>query len=271
MNMMGSEGRWTLPDLNAAVNRCRERNSQGIRCILAVMGEHASSTQATFPWVKENIACIRAIGAHQLDASLSLKLTALGAVFDQQVCRENASKIFQEAKNLHTGFELDMEGKGLIDSTIDMGISCTRNGYPVTLALQAYMSRTGKDLVNIVSVGITPRIVKGAYHGDIQGFEEVQARFRTLVEMVLPAGAAFQVGTHDPELLEWLTSRLTDEKHRVEFGFLMGLSDRTKIEFVENGWMVSEYIPLGNEPWPYIARREHYLSSLGEIGRMPAP
>jgi proline dehydrogenase len=269
--MTGSSGRWTLPDISAAVTWCRKRNSQGIRCTLAVLGEHAPSKQAAFRWVKENIDCIRAIEAHQLDASLSLKLTAVGAVFDQQVCRDNAITIFQEANVRHTGFELDMEGKGLIDITIDMGIACIRTGYPVTLALQAYMDRTGKDLVNIVSAGITPRIVKGAYHGDYHEFEQVRGRFKALVEMVLPTGAAFQVATHDPELLEWLTSRLDDEKHRVEFGFLMGLSDQTKMVLTENGWAVSEYLPLGNEPGAYIARREHYISTLAGMGREPAP
>jgi proline dehydrogenase len=269
--MTDSSGRWAQPDLNTAVTWCRKRNSQGIRCTLAVLGEHAPSKLSSFRWVKENINCIRAIEVHQLDASLSLKLTAAGAVFDLQVCRENTRKIFQEAKNRHAGFELDMEGKGLIDITIDTGIACIRAGHPVTLALQAYMNRTGKDLLNIVSAGITPRIVKGAYHGDHLEFEPVQERFKALVEMMVPTGAAFSVATHDPELLEWLTSRLDDEKHRVEFGFLMGLSDRTKTELVENGWNVSEYIPLGEDPGPYIARREHYLSSLGEMGRFPAP
>jgi proline dehydrogenase len=262
--------RWTLPDLNAAINWCRKRNSQGIRCTLAFLGEHAADEMSAFRSVKENIDCIRAIETHQLDASLSLKLTAVGAVFDPQVCREYTRTIFQEAAYRHTGFELDMEGKGLIDITVDTGIACIRTGHPVTLALQAYMNRTGKDLVNIVSAGITPRIVKGAYHGDYEEFEQVQERFKALVEMVLPTGAAFLVATHDPELLEWLTSRLDEEKHRVEFGFLMGLSERTKIEFTENGWAVSEYIPLGDEPGPYIARREHYLSALGEMGRSPA-
>ncbi len=269
--MTVSSVRWTLSDLNAAVSWCRKRNSQGIRCILAVLGEHAQSKQATFHSTKENIDCIRAIEAHQLDASLSLKLTAVGAVFDQQVCRDNAITIFHEATVRLAGFELDMEGKGLIDITIDTGIACIRTGYPVTLALQAYMDRTGKDLANIVSAGIIPRIVKGAYHGDYHEFEQVQGRFKALVEMVLPTGAAFQVATHDPELLEWLTSHLDDEKHRVEFGFLLGLSDQTKTELAENGWAVSEYIPLGNGAGPYIARREHYLSALGEIGRVPAP
>ncbi len=269
--MTFSSGRWTLPDLNAAISWCRERNSQGIRCTLAVLGEHATDRQTAFRWVKENIDCIRAIEAHQIDASLSLKLTAVGAVFDPQVCRENAGKIFHEARTRHTGFELDMEGKGLIDITVDTGIACIRAEYPVTLALQAYMNRTGKDLANIVSAGITPRIVKGAYYGDYQEFEQIQERFKLLVEMVLPTGALFLVATHDPELLEWLTSRLADEKHRVEFGFLMGLSDFTKKDLAGKGWVVSEYIPLGNEPGPYIARREHYLSLLDAMGRAPAP
>ena len=269
--MTVSFGRWILPDIKAAVTWCRERNLQGVRCTLAVLGEHATDKQSAFRWVKENIDCIRAIEAHQLNASLSLKLTAVGAVFDPQACSENVHKIFQEATGRHTGFELDMEGKGLIDLTVATGIACIRTGYPVTLALQAYMNRTGRDLVNTVSAGITPRIVKGAYHGDYKEFEQVQERFKALVEMVLPTGAAFRVATHDPELLEWLISRLADEKHRVEFGFLMGLSDQTKIELTKKGWAVSEYIPLGNEPGPYIARREHYLSALGEMGREPAP
>jgi len=269
--MTCSPGRWTLPDLNEVISWCRKRNSQGIRCTLAVLGEHALSQQAAFRWVKENIDCIRAIEKHQLNASLSLKLTAVGAVFDPHVCRENAVKIFQEATGRHTGFELDMEGKGLIDITLDTGIACIRTGYPVILALQADMNRTGKDLVNIVSAGISPRIVKGAYHGDYQEFDLVQERFKGLVEMVLPTSAAFLVATHDPELLEWQTSRLADEKPRVEFGFLMGLSDRTKMELAGMGWTVSEYIPIGDEPGRYIASREHYLSLLDEMGRAPAP
>jgi proline dehydrogenase len=263
--------RWTLPDKKAAVSWCRKRNSQGIRCTLAVLGEPALDRQSAFHWVKENIDCIREIEAHQLDASLSLKLTSVGAVFDLQVCRENAGTIFREAHDRYMGFELDMEGRGLIDITIETGIACARTGYPVTLAIQAYMNRTGKDLVNIVSAGIMPRIVKGSYHGDFEDFELVQARFKSLVEMVLPTGTAFLVATHDPELLEWLMSRLSDEKNRVEFGFLMGLSDRTKIKMSGEGWTVSEYVPLGNKHGPYIARREHYFSALGEIGRAPAP
>ena len=82
--MTFSSGRWTLPDLNAAISWCRERNSQGIRCTLAVLGEHSTDRQTAFRWVKENIDCIRAIEAHQIDASLSLKLNAVGAVFDTQ-------------------------------------------------------------------------------------------------------------------------------------------------------------------------------------------
>lgn len=269
--MTGSLRKWTLPDIASATGWCRERNGHGIRCTFAVLGEHATDRVAAFHWVKENIDCIRAIEAHQLDASLSLKLTAVGAVFDPAVCRENTRTILREAQNRHIKFELDMEGKGLIDITIETGIACIRTGYPLILALQAYMNRTGKDLVNIVSAGITPRIVKGAYHGDFQEFHQVQERFKALVEMVVPTGAGFLVATHDPELLEWLTSRLADEKHRVEFGFLLGLSDQTKIELAENGWAVSEYIPLGRESGPYVARREHYLSALHETGRRPAP
>ncbi len=37
--------RWILPDLKRAVNWYCQRNSQGLRCILGVLGENARSPQ----------------------------------------------------------------------------------------------------------------------------------------------------------------------------------------------------------------------------------
>jgi proline dehydrogenase len=263
--------RWTLPDLPSAVQRCKKRNSEGIRCSLALLGEHATDRQEAFRWVKENIACIRAIEINQLNATLALKLTAIGAIFDSEYSLQNALTIFGEAEKRHVELEIDMEGKGLVDVTLGTAIACVRKGYPVTLALQAYLKRTGKDLADVTSAGISVRIVKGAYHGDFENFQEVQQRFMTLIEELLPAGGAFSIATHDPEVLSWIKTRLREQKTRIELGFLMGLADESKEELAGQGWNIYEYIPFGEFSGAYIARRENYLTQLEELGRAPIP
>jgi hypothetical protein len=64
---------------------------------------------------------------------------------------------------------------------------------------------------------------------------------------------------------------MEDRRDRMTFGFLMGLSDQTKLELAGKGWQVSEYVPFGRDPGPYVARRERYLRELREQDRSPAP
>lgn len=269
--MAGAATRWTLPDLESAVQWCKKRNTGGIRCIVALLGEHAHDRQEAFRWVKGNIECVRALQAGQLDASVTIKLTAIGALFDPEHCRENTLAILREAGKKHVGMEIDMEGKGLVDHTIGTAVACAREGYSLTLALQAYLYRTGKDLHDVVSEGIGIRLVKGAYHGDIEDFREIQKRFRTSLEDILRTGATVSVATHDPMILDWIRDELSDEKSRLELGFLLGLADRTKSDLVREGWTVSEYVPYGADTSAYIARREFYLRQLESMGFMPAP
>jgi hypothetical protein len=140
----------------------------------------------------------------------------------------------------------------------------------VVLALQAYLDRSPQDLHRIREGGIIPRLVKGAYTGDVSGFEHIQERFRTLVTSMREVPHPFHVGTHDPDLLSWLRT-LNDPPGEVTFGFLMGLSDITKRSIAREGWRVSEYLPIGREGGAYISRRERYLAELRRLGRDPAP
>jgi proline dehydrogenase len=64
---------------------------------------------------------------------------------------------------------------------------------------------------------------------------------------------------------------MADQRDHLTFGFLMGLSDQTKLRLARQGWQVSEYVPFGSDPVPYVARRERYLRELREQDRSPAP
>jgi proline dehydrogenase len=220
--------------------------------------------------MEEYLDCIQAIAGMGLEASVTVKLTALGALFDRETCRKNALTILRGASAANVGFEMDMEGRDLVEFTLQVADACAREGSGVTLALQAYLDRTPGDLKAVLKGGVRPRIVKGAYAGDTSDFVEIQQRFRELAGGALERGAAL-IGTHDPELIAWLLKSRKIAKGKAEFGFLKGLADRTKVDLARQGWLVSEYVPFGGNKEAYEARRMRYLSELRTLGREPAP
>ncbi|MCE5338740.1 MAG: proline dehydrogenase family protein [Methanomicrobiaceae archaeon] len=266
--MPGRADRWTLPDLDAAVRRCRARNARGIRCILDALGEYAQSERQARENRERSSAAIAAINEHALDASITVKMTAIGALVDREAARDSLLRLCGEARARGVGFEVDMEGRGLVETTVEAAVACARQGLPVTLALQASLDRTPEDLERILRNGIMPRLVKGAYGGNAVDLEEVRRRFRGLAAGLLDRGVAFSTGTHDPDLVAWLAQSPVG---LVEFGFLMGLADETKLRLAGEGRAVAEYVPFGEQAAAYVARREAYIAGLAVEGRGPVP
>lgn len=262
--------RWVLADWQSCLELCRFRNASGIRCIIDVLGEDAKDELQAAQITKAYIYCAHSISEGHLDASLTVKLTALGVLFDGNLARDNALNVLRAAAKSHVGFEIDMEGKPLVGLTLETALACAEVVRPMTLAMQAYLDRTPSDLERIFGKGICVRLVKGAYLGDLRKFEEIQGRFRMLFNTLLNAGRPFCVGTHDPELLEWARERASQDKDLVEFGFLKGLADETKVEMAKQGWKVAEYVPFGASRTAYEARRRKYLRELERLGRQPA-
>jgi proline dehydrogenase len=269
--MTRSESRWALPDLQSVVDLCALRNSQKIRCIIDVLGEYARTEQQAVRSVEAYLSVANAISEYRLEASLSVKLSALGVLFDRDGCSENVKKIAEDAGRRKIGFEIDMEGQGFVTFAVDTAIQCARTKQQVSLALQAYLDRTCDDLKRVERSEITVRVVKGAYVGSTADFVEIQQRFKKLVRALRTHSVFFSVGTHDPELIEWIKTQTEANRDLVEFGFLRGLADRTKLALAKEGWRVSEYVPFGETRAAYESRRQKYLNELQKLGRKPAP
>jgi proline dehydrogenase len=265
------ENRWVLPDWSAALLWTRARNAQGIKVVLDILGESSSTQKETESSKNAYIELLKTVSTERLYASISVKPSALGYTLDKAVCIDNILTIARESAARKIGFEVDMEGRSLVDFTIDACKSCTELRYPVTLAIQAYLDRSPKDLVTAITSGIRVRLVKGAYSGDASDFMDIQGRFKALARVLIEKGISFCVGTHDPELIVWTTAKAAEQSDKVEFGMLKGLSDMTKLDFVKNKWRVSEYVPYGMNKVAYEARRRAYLQMLASIGRQPAP
>jgi proline dehydrogenase len=267
--MASFSDRWALPDWQSTLIWCSERNAHGIRCIVDVLGESARDERQADQAVKAYLCCARSIRENSLDASISVKLTALGAIFDRDVCRENVLRVLRGASSQRVGFEIDMEGRPLVDYTIETAIACAEEVKPITLAMQAYLDRSSKDLERLYGLGVKVRLVKGAYLGDVSDFKEVQRRFICLFKVLLNAGRPFCIGTHDPDILAWIGERAEDDRGLVELGFLKGLADCAKVQLQSQGWRVAEYVPFGHSRVAYESRRMKYLLELEGLNKSP--
>jgi proline dehydrogenase len=266
-----SEYRWTLANLDQALARCSERNRHHIACTLHVLDEYTRTREAVDAVTAAYRETVGRISTDGLDAAISIKLSSLGTLFDGDLALEQTYDLCREANRNGVGFEIDMEGRGLVGAAIEAASLCGRKGLPVTLAVQAYLFRTPGDLRLLLALGIVPRFVKGAYRGDVMDFSEIQKRFLNVVQESARYEVSFHVGTHDPDLIRELRSLMEDHRDRVTFGFLMGLADQTKLDMTAEGWQVSEYVPFGRDPGPYVARRNRYLRELEQQHRSPVP
>ena len=263
--------RWLLTERWSALQWCRERNSLGIRGVLDILGGYSRDAVQAARSARAYISSARAIEGQGLKASFSIKLSTLGVSFDRELCRRKLQDICAAAAPLRVGIEVDMEGKSLVDFYVRSAIEAADEGYPITLAVQAYLDRTPEDLERLVKRGVRIRLVKGAYLGDTEDFVEIQRRVKRLAVRLSTTDSPFSIGTHDPEIINWAKAQFAGAKGILEFGFLKGLSDETKLSLARDGWVVAEYVPFGKAGRAYVSRRLRYLRRLEELGRKPAP
>jgi proline dehydrogenase len=264
------EDRWLLPDLETALEWCRKRNRQHIHCILASIAEFARTPEESQQALRVNRTGIRAAGDLKAGIAFSLKPSAIGILFDRGEYVRNLSLLYHEARDCGVPFEIDMEGRPFVESTLQSAFDLAAEG-SLTLALQAYLERTSRDLPICLKKSVTVRLVKGAYKGDTDDFTTIQKQFMMHADTLISAGPSFSAATHDPELIDWIRKKMGEKRDLIEFAFLKGLAEQTKTEMAEDGWRVAEYVPYGTGGEAYVLRRKRYLEALENLGRAPAP
>jgi len=257
--------------VDTALLEAKRRNEKGIRVVFDLLGEDIRSPGASDQVTKNYLDLIGRIGSEQLNAAISVKLSSLGYMNDLDRAFDNMFRISAAAKAANVRFEMDMEWTPMVDHTIEIAVKCSKAGQKVRVATQAYLNRTADDIGYLQVRNVEIRLVKGAYRGEASDFNDIQKRFINLLTKLAGSKKEFSIGTHDPEIIAFATEFLTNSKDRIEFGFLRGLSDETKLKLASSGWKVAEYIPIGQDTKGYIGRREAYLQKLTSLGRAPSP
>src|SRR5581483_5449736 len=132
----------------------------------------------------------------------------------------------------------------------------------VGVVLQAYLYRTAQDLADVLALGATVRLCKGAYREppDVAYPDkaDVDANFARLARRLLEADTYAAIATHDRRLIARARAdaeALGRPRDSFEFQMLYGVRRDLQQALVREGYRVRVYVPYGREWYPYLTRR----------------
>jgi proline dehydrogenase len=206
---------------------------------------------------------LAAIEENELDANVSVKLTALGLKLDYDLCGENLETVVADAAERGNFVRIDMEDSSCTDETLRMYRELRDARYDnVGVVLQSRLGRTLDDVRGLADLRPNVRLCKGIYlePPDIafQGYQEVRDNFVAALEELVAAGAYVGIATHDEWLIEQ-GGRLVAEREldpqEYEFQMLLGVRERRADALVREGHRLRVYVPFGEQWYEYSLRR----------------
>jgi len=242
-----------------AFARAQQSNTHKVRGIINLLGEETTSREETTAAKSKILEILEAIKSRQIESCISVKPTQLGLSIDPSLFRNNLAEIQSKAESLGTFVWVDMEGSPFTAQIVDSYLEFRKKHDNIGIAIQAYMKRSEADVNRILDLGGAIRLCKGAYNESpeivYKRRNQINENFSKLMRTMFERGRGFAIATHDEKLIEEAT-RLSNVHHAdFEFEMLMGIRDKKKLELVERGYRVSEYIPFGKSWWAYSKRR----------------
>lgn len=248
--------------LEDAVATIRELDEEGCAATVDVLGETSDDEREAAGKLRDYKAVLDALEAQDLDSGISVKLTGLGLLFDEKLCRANLEEIVAYAADKNRFVRVDMEDSPFTATTIRMVLDLHERHENVGAVIQAYMRRSLKDVQRLAAAGVTVRLCKGIYDEPrevaYKDYDTVRQNYVLLMEEMLKAGVYVGVATHD-EFLVWHALRLVHQlnvpKHKYEFQMLLGVDEQLRRILVGAGHKVRVYVPFGEEWYEYSTRR----------------
>lgn len=238
---------------------CRALRDEGLLVTLDHLGEDTLDERQADKTVQAYEELLGHLGE---GAEVSVKLTALGQAFDEDLALANARRICAAAHRAGTTVTLDMEDHGTVASTLRI-LAALRAEHPETGAvIQAALRRAEEYCAGLATTGSRVRLCKGAYAAPEEvAFVRPAEVDRSYVRCmkVLMAGAGYpMIATHDPRLIEIADAlRLIHERgpETFEFQMLYGVRADEQHRLATTGAQVRVYVPYGQEWYGYMMRR----------------
>jgi proline dehydrogenase len=247
-----------------AVQVTRRLVSAGLSVTLDYLGEDTTDVALADTTVRAYLELLDALheGGLADRAEVSVKLSAVGQLLDEQLALDNASRVCAAADRHGTTVTLDMEDHTTTDSTLRV-LAELRKTWPwVGGVLQAYLRRTEDDCTRLATAGSRIRLCKGAYAEPPEvAFAEAHQVDLSYVRCAnaLLAGDGFPMfATHDPRLVRVIGERAGFYGRKpgsFEYQLLYGIRPDEQLRLAQLGHIVRVYVPYGGEWYGYLMRR----------------
>ena len=261
-----------------AIQVVRQLNAGGILATLDHLGENTSSAAEARKSTDEILQVLDQIHISGVRSNVSIKLSQIGLLLDDELCLQNLTRILQKAQLTNNFIRIDMEDSSLTAKTLDaLRWARARGFFNVGIVIQSYLYRSAADVRSLIDEGIRVRLVKGAYQEPasvaypVKG--NVDKAFDQLAEMLLagsmnnrlesnpvegrvPPLAA--IASHDPKRIQYaraVQQKLNLPKEALEFQMLYGIRRDLQQELAAAGYPVRVYVPYGTHWYPYFMRR----------------
>jgi proline dehydrogenase len=249
--------------LNDAVATVRDLNRRGAAATVDVLGEFIRIPDEAEATATEYEHALDAIAAEQLDAGVSVKLSALGIEIDRDLVDRTLARVLTSAERHGVFVRIDMESSGLTDQTLALYRGLRAAGHDdVGVVIQAYMRRAADDIAAMADLTPNVRLVKGIYleAEDIayQHMPEINANYLRLLEQLVEQGSYVGIATHDRALVAGaldLIRRRGLPRDRYEFQMLLGVAGEVGRKLIADGHRLRVYVPYGHAWYAYSVRR----------------
>jgi proline dehydrogenase len=248
--------------IDTALAVTRGLNAAGFRVSLDHLGEDVRDGAAADAAVGAYAALVAAISHAGVNSGISIKLSQLGLRLDPRACQERLERVLGAAARAGAFVRIDMESSADTQATLDLLRAVWPRYQQVGVVLQAYLRRTARDLADVLALGATVRLCKGAYrepaHVAYASKTEVDAQYARLARTLLEADTYAALATHDPALIDRAradAAALGRSRDSFEFQMLYGVRRDLQDALRRDGYRVRIYVPYGREWYPYLTRR----------------
>ena len=255
-------------DIEEALNCAINANQKGFKSIINYLGEDLKNPEIVKNTVTEYKKLINKMKSKKIKGSISIKPTQIGLSIDVNYCLNNLLEIISIAKKNHIFIWIDMESFETVQSTLLIYQKVFEENNEIGIVLQSYLKRSYSDLTKLLKYDANVRLVKGAYHENeenaYQRKSEIDNNYLEMVKLLffqnkdIRKNQIFAIATHDSNIIDKslnLFSITNLTKEHLKFQFLKGIREKLKIDLLNRGFTIEEYIPYGDNWLPYSLRR----------------
>jgi len=252
--------------LDDAMRAAAELRPKRLAAVLTHLGENIADAAEAQAVTEHYLTVLDKIREQNLPAEISIKLTQLGLDLGPAICAANLRRLIERSPAGRTVW-IDMEQSPYVDVTLETYRQARAAGANVGVCVQAYLTRTEKDVEALLPLGGGIRLVKGAYneaptvaYADKRDVDENYFRLAQKLLAKNSSGTRVRaaMATHDKNLISRINAWAGSQglpKDALEFQMLYGIQRAEQLRLADDGYRAAVLISYGTYWFQWFMRR----------------